>query len=137
MQDLFSLGIHARGRREEVERVEPGAERPKRERRAVREAGPYKGNGGQIVMDVKMLPYAGWLEETIRLLSRQDVQSIALAAKVNDGEVLTAYFKADVSDKAVMATFINGDALFEMVKNNARLIVEAAEEQEDPDEEDP
>ena len=84
-------------------------------------------------MDVQKLPYAGWLEDAIRLLSRQDVHCIGLAARVNKGEVLTAYFSADPSDKALLATHIQADGLFEMTLANARMIVEAAEEQEGDD----
>lgn len=84
-------------------------------------------------MDVEKLPYAGWLEDTIRLLSQQDVHCIGLAARINDGEVLTAYFNTDVADKALLATHIQADGLFEMTLANARRIVEAAEEQEGDD----
>ncbi len=81
--------------------------------------------------DVKKLPYAGWLEESITLLAGQDVHSIGLAARVNDGEVLTAYFHADPAEKALLATHIQADGLFEMTLANAKLIVEAAEEEDD------
>lgn len=85
-------------------------------------------------MDVNNLPYAEWLEKAIRLLAEQDVKCIAMAARVNDGEVLTAYYETEMADKALLATHIQGDALFDMALANAKTIVAAAEEQEDDDE---
>ena len=81
--------------------------------------------------DVKDLPYAGWLEGAIRALSERDVDCIAIAARTKDEEVLTAYYEASLSDKAVIAAFIQGDAMLDMAINNARMIVDAAEEDED------
>ncbi len=83
--------------------------------------------------DPRELPYAGWLEEAIRLLSAQDVKSIGLAAIVNDGETLTAYYQANMTAMTVMAASIQADATLQMVTNNARMILDAAEEQEEDD----
>ena len=83
------------------------------------------------MIDPSKLPYAEWLEETIRKLAENDVKCIALAAVVGTAEVLTAYYNANMADKAVMATMIQADGLFDMTLANAKMIVEAAEEQED------
>jgi len=56
-----------------------------------------------------------------------------LAARVNDGEVLTSYYETNAVDKALLDTHIQADAMFDMTLANARMIVEAAEEQEDDD----
>ncbi len=81
--------------------------------------------------DIKTLPYAGWLEGAIRALMDKDVDCIAIAARTKNEEVLTAYYEASLSDKAVIAAFIQGDAMLDMAVNNAKLIVEAAEEEDD------
>ncbi len=83
--------------------------------------------------DPRKLPYAAWLEESIKLLSEQDVKSICLAAIVNGGEALTAYYAADMTAMTVMAANIQADAMLQMVTANARMILDAAEEQEEDD----
>ena len=50
--------------------------------------------------------------------------------------ILTAYFAANMTDKAIMAVNIQGDALMDMTLANARMILDAAEEKEDDDGED-
>lgn len=52
---------------------------------------------------------------------------------MNDGEVLTSYYETNAVDKALLDTHIQADAMFDMTLANARMIVEAAEEQEDDD----
>ena len=86
--------------------------------------------------EIEKLPYAEWLEGSIRALTEHDVKCIALAARVDDDQVLTAYFRADLADKAILAAFIQGDAMLDMAMSNARLIVDAAEDggEEDEDE---
>jgi hypothetical protein len=86
--------------------------------------------------DPSKLPYAGWLEETIKKLMEHDVACIGLAAITGDHQILTAYFAANMTDKAIMAVNIQGDALMDMTLANARMILDAAEEQEDDDGED-
>lgn len=81
--------------------------------------------------DIKSLPYAGWLEDMIKSLAETEPENIAMAAKLRDGTVLTAYYMADMTDKVILAENIRMDAVFEMAKANARAIVEAAEEDEE------
>lgn len=88
------------------------------------------------MIDFEKLPWAAWLEEIVSELLKLNVESIAIAAITGDGLVFTAYYGADATDMAVMATHINADGLLEMVLNNARMIVEAAEDQEEDDAED-
>lgn len=83
--------------------------------------------------DPTMLPYAKWLEESIRKMAGMDVKSIALAAITGEKEVMTAYYDACFADMAVMAANIQADGIFDMTLANARMIVEAAEEQENDD----
>ena len=82
-------------------------------------------------MNILEQPYAKWLEGTIRELTKHEVKSIALAAIVGGEQVLTGYYEASFSDKAIMAAFIQGDAMLDMAVSNAQLIVDAAEEDEE------
>ncbi len=80
--------------------------------------------------DPNELPYAEWLEESIRTLAEEDAVSIGIAAILKNGEVYTAYYNAGIQDKLVLAENIHLDATYAMIKANARSIVEAAEEEE-------
>lgn len=84
--------------------------------------------------DILTSPYARWLEELCRLAL--DVKPVIMGVCMvgEDGEVMTGYFGgADPQDKALMAHYFNTDALMDVVKANARDIIEAAEEEEDED----
>lgn len=85
-------------------------------------------------MDVTQTPYAGWLEELIRMLLEMKPEKIAVAAIATNGEVLTGYY-GDCThvDKATMGYHMNLDATMDVVAANAREIIRAAEEQEDND----
>ena len=82
-------------------------------------------------MDEKLKPYAPVLE-TIE----EQLVKICLCAIIPSGDVLTGYL-GDVGcqDKAIMAHNINCDAVMDSVMANAKMIVQAAEE-EDEDTED-
>lgn len=85
-------------------------------------------------MDVTQTPYAGWLEELIRMLMEMKPEKIAVAAIATNGEVLTGYY-GDCThvDKAIMGYHMNLDATMDVVEANAREITKAAEEQENSD----
>ncbi len=74
--------------------------------------------------DVKDLPYAEWLEGAIRTLAENDVKSISLAARTGTDEVLTAYFKCDMTEMVILAENIRMDATAEMIRNNRDLLME-------------
>lgn len=47
---------------------------------------------------------------------------MALAATLEDGETLTAYYNADARDKAVFACHIQSDVTMDIVMNNLEEI---------------
>ena len=77
--------------------------------------------------DVTKLPYAPWLEDTIREMTEHDVQSICIAVKV-DGDTMTGYWNADAQDKAMFAAAIQSDIVLDIVEQNADAIKRAMEE---------
>lgn len=82
--------------------------------------------------DISELPYAQFLEETIRALSELDTEKIAVVAFAGD-MVYTGYYMCSRTDKHAMAGCISDDAVLEMVLANARDVVEAAEDDEEED----
>ena len=83
-------------------------------------------------MDEKLKPYAQFLEGFAKSLVEYQPDKICVCAFLPGGEILTGYY-GDVSsqDKAVMAHNINCDAVLDSIMANAKMIVQAAEEQED------
>lgn len=83
-------------------------------------------------MDEKLKPYARFLETIAEQLVEYQPKKVCLCAILPGGEVLTGYFGGvESQDKAIMAHNINCDAVMDSVMANAKMIVQAAEEQED------
>ena len=75
--------------------------------------------------------YAAWLEGFCREVIERNTAKIGVCMLNEDGTALTGYCGEPFPvDKSAMAHHIQSDALMDMVLANAKLIVEAAEEQE-------
>ena len=85
-------------------------------------------------MDLNELPFASWLEDAVRGLIENKATVIAIAAGVQNDQVLTMYYNCGMAEKALLATHINGDAMMDMVLANAGLILDAAEDEEEEEE---
>lgn len=74
-------------------------------------------------------PYADWLAESLGYLESRNIQKLALVG-INEQyhEVVTGYFDCTFADKAVIASNVQADALFDTVLANADRIVQQAEE---------
>lgn len=82
--------------------------------------------------DVTKSPYAGFLEMLIKTIMDLKPEQIAVVAVTKGGDVLTStYGDCGPYDLAAMAFHLQADAMMEIVKANARDIIEAAEEDED------
>ena len=82
-----------------------------------------------------MEKYAAWLEGFCREVAETQPQKIGVVCLYPDGAALTAYY-GDVfhGDKANMAYQMRVDAMMDVVRTNAKLIVSEAEEQDGDDE---
>ena len=75
--------------------------------------------------------YAGWLEELIREIVEREPEIIAAVFTGKDGLTYTHYYGDCMpTDKAVMAHWVNSDAMMDTVFANAGLIMDAAMEEE-------
>ena len=87
---------------------------------------------GMKSMDEKLKPYAEWLEGFIKNLVEYQPEMIGVCAFLPDGDIMTAYFgDCNPSDKAEMGFHMTSDAHLDTMMANAKMIIEAAEEQED------
>lgn len=84
--------------------------------------------------DISKLPYAAWLEESVKTVVSVSPKSICIAATADDGTTFTGYYNADAQDKAVFSHHIQSDVTMDIIRNNAGMIKailsEAEEEQE-------
>lgn len=75
--------------------------------------------------------YANWLEELIRDIVDSEPEKIATVYTGKDGLTRTHYFGDCMpTDKAVMAYWLNSDAMMDTVFANAEFIMDAAMEEE-------
>ena len=83
-------------------------------------------------MDERLKPYAEWLEGLMRDLVEHQPDMIGVCAFLPEGDVLTSYFGGcNPSDKAEMGFHMTSDAHLDTMMANAKMIVEAAEEQDE------
>ena len=83
-------------------------------------------------MDERLKPYAAWLEDLVAQLVEHQPDMIGVCAFLPSGDILTSYFgECNPSDKAEMGFHMTSDAHLDTIMANARMIVEAAEDQED------
>lgn len=67
--------------------------------------------------DVKMTPYAEWLEDFIREVMTCKPDRIGVCCMMEDGSRLTGYYgECSPEDKALMGMHLNADAMLDIVK---------------------
>lgn len=79
--------------------------------------------------------YAPWAADSLSLIEQEGVQKIAILGITPSGEVLTAYYNLQMSDKAVIAAHVQADAVLDSVMANGKLIQSYWEDSEEEDSE--
>ena len=85
------------------------------------------------MMDIEKLPYAKWLEETIRDLVEGNPQQICIAAIMPDRSVGTAYYECSAQDKAILAHNIQVDITMDVIEANIGEIKQMLDQTEEGD----
>ena len=91
--------------------------------------------------DLDSMPCAGFLEDLVREIAENDPdpKSIGVCVCLTNGKVLTGYYHANITDKALFAHHIQSDAFFDEIEANAGrladLIDDVADGESDIDEE--
>lgn len=65
--------------------------------------------------NITNMPYAQWLEQTLRDISELPVKGIVLMGVLEDGESYTAYYNISMTDKLILAGLVNQDATLDML----------------------
>lgn len=73
------------------------------------------------------MPYAQWLEETLRDISTMPVEGIAILGVLKGGETYTAYYNVPMADKLLLSGLINQDATLDMLA--AQGVIKYADEE--------
>ena len=83
--------------------------------------------------NITEMPYAKWLEQSLRDISVFPIRGIALAATTEDKETYTNYYNISMADKLVLSGLIQQDATLDMMAANG--IIEYQDEEEGNEEE--
>lgn len=78
-------------------------------------------------LNLKDVPFAGWLEKILPQLCRQDAKAIAILCVNRDGTVGTGYYNAVAGDKGTMAWQLLLDGVWDMLMANADRLKEELE----------
>ena len=83
-------------------------------------------------VNLKELPYAQWLEDTIQDIVKLPVKGIALSLILEDGSVYSNYYKVPALDKLTIAGTIQQDSMYDSLRANG-LINDVDEEEDESD----
>lgn len=81
--------------------------------------------------NITEMPYATWLEETLRDISTLPVAGIAILGILDGDETYTAYYNTSMNDKLLLSGLINQDATIDMLA--AQGIIQYMDEDEEDD----
>ena len=76
------------------------------------------------------MPYAQWLEQTLRDISALPIKGIALVGTLEGGETYTGYWNASMADKLLLAGLIQQDATLDMMAANGIIQYDDDEEED-------
>lgn len=85
--------------------------------------------------DIMTMPYAQWLEQTLRDLTSFSVKGICISAVTDTGDTYANYYNISMNDKLVLSGIINQDATLDMLMNNGFIKDEDEEDMNDEEEE--
>lgn len=83
--------------------------------------------------NITEMPYAKWLEQTLRDISAVPVRGIAISAVYDNGDTYTNYYNVSMNDKLVLSGLISQDATLDMLAANG--VISYEEDDEDSAEE--
>lgn len=73
------------------------------------------------MIDLNTLPYADWLEQSLKSIVDKPVQAICIMTKFESGDVGMGYFNCAIGDKMLFAGFIQQDAMIDTLMANGYL----------------
>lgn len=84
--------------------------------------------------EIKKLPYAEWLEETLQNVIKFNPSRIALVAINDEGKALTAYHKCGWTDLFTASGTLYSDGIWLQIEDNVSMLkrmIESAGDEDD------
>lgn len=80
--------------------------------------------------NVSELPYAGWMEDSLKNIIKLQPDSMAIIAVRNDGVTYSGYYQADAMDIGHFISSMSADFILEVLRGNVKVVKEILEEEE-------
>ena len=80
------------------------------------------------------MPYAEWLEQTLRDISVLPVKGITLMGVLDGGEIYTNYYNISIADKLLISGTVSQDATLDMLAAQGIIKYDDEEDDEEDDE---
>lgn len=80
--------------------------------------------------DLHELPYAEWLEGSLKSIVGKPVQAICIMTKLDTGEIGSGYYNCSMTDKLIFAGFVQQDAMLDTLVANGFVEEDSEEEEE-------
>lgn len=87
--------------------------------------------------ELNKLPYAEWLEQSLKNIIGKSVQAICIITKFENGDTGTGYYDCSVADKILFAGFLQHDAMIDALQANGYIDSDEETQTFEEDEEDP
>ena len=78
--------------------------------------------------DIREMPYAEWLEGTLRRISMMPMRSLVIIGITEDGDTYNDYYNATLGDKLLISGLIQQDAMLDTLEANGFINSEDDEE---------
>lgn len=79
------------------------------------------------------MPYAEWLEKTVKEMFEVYPVSISMQMIGADGKVYTCYWQVTQNDRAIMISAMKDDGFIELLRSNKELVNEILSEEDGDD----
>ena len=76
-------------------------------------------------------PWFTWMEGALQAMYESDPACMMFAARLPDGNTMTAYYNTDNEDIAVMVSHVQNDMILDFIEVNADIIKEMLEGDEE------
>lgn len=80
--------------------------------------------------DIREMPYAEWLEGTLRRISMMPMRALVIIGITEDGDTYNDYYNATLGDKLLISGLIQQDAMLDTLEANGFINSEDDEEDE-------
>lgn len=74
--------------------------------------------------DITKMPYAKWLEETLKNITALPMRTLAILGITEDGDTYINYYNATMGDKILISGLLQQDAMLDTLEMNGLIKTE-------------